>query len=115
MPLRAPPQGIRTGSARRASTEYPRESETKPTSHPANGCIPPPRRSAERHKIWIAVCVCVLVAVLKKELALKSSLATILSVLSVNILEKVPPAELLTQKEEQSETTIGCNQLMLNI
>jgi len=71
--------------------------------------------NAVKTQIWIAVCVYVLVAILKKELALKSSLATILSVLSVNIFEKVPVAELLTQKTEPFQPTISCNQLMLNI
>ena len=40
-----------------ASTDYPREPETSATSHPGDGCIPPPRKSAERHTIapWLNI------------------------------------------------------------
>ncbi len=71
--------------------------------------------NAVKTQIWIAVCVFVLIAILKKELQLQSSPATILSILSVNIFEKVPLAELLTEKTVSFREANSCNQLMLNI
>lgn len=46
--------------------------------------------NAVKTQIWIAISIYVLVAILKKRLALKQSLYTILQVLSVNIFEKMP-------------------------
>ena len=53
--------------------------------------------NAVRTQIWIAVCVYVLIAILKKELKLPQSLHSILQVLSVTAFEKVPIYELLTR------------------
>jgi branched-subunit amino acid transport protein len=52
--------------------------------------------NAVKTQVWIAVCVYVLVAILKKELQLPQSLHSILQVLSVSVFEKVPINELLT-------------------
>ena len=46
--------------------------------------------NALKTQIWIAVCVYVLVAIIKKELGLDQSLYTILQFLSVSIFEKTP-------------------------
>ena len=46
--------------------------------------------NAVRTQIWIAVCVYLLIAILKKELKLPQSLHSILQVLSVTAFEKVP-------------------------
>jgi len=54
-----------------------------------------PSRSTE-DQVWTAVCVYVLVVILKKELKLPQSLRSILQVLSVNVFEKVPLDQLLT-------------------
>ena len=53
--------------------------------------------NAVRTQIWIAVCVYVAIAILKKELKLPQSLHSILQVLSVTASEKVPIYELLTR------------------
>ena len=53
--------------------------------------------NAVRAQIWVAVCVYVLIAILKKELKLPQSLHSILQVLSVTAFEKVPIYELLTR------------------
>jgi len=41
-------------------------------------------------QIWIAVSVCVLVAIIKKKLQLDASLYTLLQILSVTRFEKMP-------------------------
>jgi len=46
--------------------------------------------NAVKTQIWIAICVYVLVAIVKKRLNLPGSLHTILQVLSVNVFEKTP-------------------------
>ncbi len=46
--------------------------------------------NAVKTQIWIAVCVYVLVAIVKKRLALDDSLYTILQILSVGLFEKTP-------------------------
>jgi hypothetical protein len=46
--------------------------------------------NAVKTQVWIAVCVYVLVAIMKKRLNLTESLYTILQILSVTSFEKVP-------------------------
>ncbi|MCK5843983.1 MAG: IS4 family transposase, partial [Victivallales bacterium] len=46
--------------------------------------------NAVKTQIWIAVCVYVLVAIMKKRLSLDHSLYTILQILSVSLFEKTP-------------------------
>ena len=46
--------------------------------------------NAVKTQIWIAVCVYVLVAIVKKRLSLDHSLYTILQILSVGLFEKTP-------------------------
>jgi hypothetical protein len=50
--------------------------------------------NAVKTQIWIAVCVYVLMAIIKKKMHLDQSLYTILQVISVSIFEKVPIIEL---------------------
>jgi hypothetical protein len=47
-------------------------------------------KNAEKTQIWIAVSVYVLVAIVKKRLALDPSLYTLLQILSVTLFEKMP-------------------------
>ena len=70
--------------------------------------------NAVKTQIWSAICIYVLVAILKKELKLPQSLHSILQVLSVNAFEKVPLAELLVDTPSQIYTSLDSNQLMLN-
>ena len=51
--------------------------------------------NAVKTQVWIAVCVYVLVAIVRKELRLELSLSQMLQVVSVNAFEQVPLAELL--------------------
>jgi IS4 transposase len=46
--------------------------------------------NAVKTQIWIAVCVYVLVAIVKKQLGLDHSLYTILQILSISLFEKTP-------------------------
>jgi len=55
-------------------------------------------------QIWIAVSVYVVVAIVKKRLALEASLYTLLQILSVTLFEKMPMQQAL------SETTNTCEQ-----
>ena len=57
--------------------------------------------NAVKTQIWIAVCVYVLVAIIKKELGLDQSLYTILQFLSVSIFEKTPIWSAFSASESQ--------------
>ena len=69
--------------------------------------------NAVKTQVWIAVCVYVLVAILKKELQLPQSLHSILQILSVSTFEKVPLNQLLTTTLSENYETEDHNQLML--
>ena len=69
--------------------------------------------NAVKTQVWIAICVYVLVAILKKQLDLPGSLHKILQILSVNAFEKVPLQELLTQSNSRFQDVESDNQLML--
>src|SRR5207302_9904934 len=53
--------------------------------------------NAVKTQIWIAVSVYVLVAIIKKRLALEASLYTLLQVFSVTLFEKMPMAQALSE------------------
>lgn len=69
--------------------------------------------NAVRTQIWIAICVYLQVAILKKQLNLPQSLHTILQVLSVSVFEKVPIYQLLTERAPQNLEGPPPNQLTL--
>jgi hypothetical protein len=71
--------------------------------------------NAVKTQIWIAICVYVLVAIVRKELELELSLSQILQVLSVNTFEQVPLAELVAKPASQNETFTSRNQLVFNM
>ncbi len=71
--------------------------------------------NAVKTQVWIAVCVYVLVAIVRKELELELSLSQILQVLSVNVFEQVPLAELVAKTASQNETSHSRNQLVFNM
>ena len=52
--------------------------------------------NAVKAQIWIAVSVYVLIAIIKKRLKLEMSLYTILRILSVNVFERTPLLQILT-------------------
>ena len=69
--------------------------------------------NAVKTQVWIAVCVYVRVAILRKELGLELSLSQMLQILSVNVFEQVPLAELFAKTAYQTELDDSRNQLML--
>ena len=64
-------------------------------------------------QIWIGVSVYVLIAIIKKQLALKESLYTILQILSLSLFEKTPILSLFDDYDEQVQTIHFPNQLNL--
>ncbi len=71
--------------------------------------------NAVKTQVWIAVCVYTLVAIMRKELGLKLSLSHILQILSVNVFEQVPLAELIAQTASQNRTLDSYIQLIFNM
>lgn len=69
--------------------------------------------NAVKTQVWIAICVYVLVAIMRKELRLELSLSQILQILSVNTFEQVPLAELVAKTASQINPADNHNQLML--
>lgn len=69
--------------------------------------------NAVKTQIWIAVSVYVLVAIMKKRFNLQESLYTILQILSVNVFEKTPFYQLVTERDYNAETSSPGKQLNL--
>ena len=69
--------------------------------------------NAVKSQIWIAVSVYVLVAIIKKRLALEQSFHTILQTLSLTLFEKIPLNQLLTTGLDFSPDLMYRNQLEL--
>ena len=64
-------------------------------------------------QIWISICVYVLIAILKKRLALPHSVYTILQVLSLSLFEKKPILSLFDGLDDQGNSYNNRNQLNL--
>jgi Domain of unknown function (DUF4372)/Transposase DDE domain len=69
--------------------------------------------NAVKSQIWIAVSVYVLVAILKKRLALPASLYEILQILSLTLFEKTPINRLFDDHQSQKYLAADANQLNL--
>ncbi|BDD87011.1 hypothetical protein DPPLL_13760 [Desulfofustis limnaeus] len=69
--------------------------------------------NAVKTQIWIAVSVYVLVAIMKRRFNLQESLYTILQILSVNVFEKTPFYQLVTERDYNAETSSPGKQLNL--
>ena len=69
--------------------------------------------NAVKTQIWIAVCVYVLVAILKKRWHLEESLYKILQVLSVTLFEKMPIDQVFAENDENISKAEVYNQLNL--
>jgi len=70
--------------------------------------------NAVQTQIWIAVCVYVLITIVRKELGVTHSLATTLQLLSVSAFDKVPLHQLLAHSALASSDLDIPNQLVLN-
>jgi transposase len=69
--------------------------------------------NAVKTQIWIAVCVYVLVAIVKKKLGLKQSLYEILQILSISIFDKTPIQQLFQDASLQIFKEQNPNQLKI--
>ena len=69
--------------------------------------------NAVKTQIWVAISVYVLVAIIRKRLAIKADLYTILQVLSLTLFEKIPLNQLLTGDMRTAEDCSTPNQLNL--
>ena len=69
--------------------------------------------NAVKTQIWIAVCVYVLIAIIKKRLGLSASLYTILQLISVTAFEKISVDQLLSQTALPIQQADPHNQLNL--
>jgi hypothetical protein len=69
--------------------------------------------NAVKTQIWIAVSVYVLVAIVKKRLALDASLYTLLQILSLTLFEKMPISQAFSLEEPQIEPDKMDSQLKL--
>lgn len=69
--------------------------------------------NAVKTQIWIAICVYVLVAIVRKRLGSELSLYTILQFLSVNLFEKIELSQALSPAMPRMSELSTCNQLPL--
>ena len=69
--------------------------------------------NAVKTQIWTAVCVYVLAAVIKKELALDVSLYTFLQILSVHSFEKIQLSYAFLDVDDRNRDPLPSNQLNL--
>jgi hypothetical protein len=69
--------------------------------------------NAVKTQIWIAVSVYVLVAIVKKRLALDASLYTLLQIFSATLFEKMPMPQVLSEMTHTFEEQEASNQLNL--
>ena len=69
--------------------------------------------NAVKTQIWIAVSIYVLVAIVKKRLALEGSLHEILQVLSVTLFEQVPILQAFGDVDSQEKSRVISKQMNL--
>lgn len=69
--------------------------------------------NAVKTQIWIAVCVYVLVAIVKKRLRLDAGRYTIVQVLSLTLFEKTSLEQLLIGSDSTMDHAANTNQLNL--
>lgn len=64
-------------------------------------------------QIWIAICVYLIVAIMKKRMNLEQSLYTILQILSISLFERMPIQQAFQEIDYKSLVTDNPNQLLL--
>jgi hypothetical protein len=69
--------------------------------------------NAVKSQIWVALCIYLLVAIMKKKLSIPCSLYTFLQILEVNLFEKKPISSLVAEALKRNPDTRDCNQLKL--
>ena len=68
--------------------------------------------NAVKTQIWIALCVYVLAAIIKKELGFEISLYTFLQILSVRPFEKTPVLQAFLESPHKSDASVDDNPLL---
>ena len=69
--------------------------------------------NAVKTQVWSAICVYVLVAIVRKRLRLSTSLYEILQILSLTLFERTPLDQLLARRPPEPDSTASANQLIL--
>ena len=69
--------------------------------------------NAVKTQLWIALCVYLLVAIVKKELKIDRSMGEILQILSLSLFEKTPLLQAFSQETTNMRETTPPNQLLL--
>lgn len=69
--------------------------------------------NAVKTQIWIAICVYVLIAIIKKRFKIKQSLYTFMQILSITIFEKVPILQLVNDNNFKTNDSYLSKQLNL--
>lgn len=69
--------------------------------------------NAVKTQVWIAICVYLLVAILRKELHLEISLSRLPQILSVNVFETTPLPQLVANATSPDREPAVCNQWIL--
>lgn len=69
--------------------------------------------AGQKTQIWISIAVYVLIAIVKKRLALDATLYQILQVLSVTLFEKTPILRAFDDQDSQEKSASFSNQLNL--
>jgi hypothetical protein len=69
--------------------------------------------NAVNTQIWIALCIYLLVCILKKKMKLHQSIYTILQILSISLFEKIPIRQVFQPYENKKSNNLTCNQLIL--
>jgi hypothetical protein len=109
-------EGLETGCAIRAA---PRQSLTRQLffrwikSHLRIKRFLGTSENAVKTQIWCAVSTYVLIAIIKKELHLETSLYTLLQILSVSVLEKTLISSAFRPDLVETVPVLACNQLNL--
>ncbi len=69
--------------------------------------------NAVKTQIWIAICVYVLIAIVRRKLKIEQNLYTILQILSITLFEKAPVLQTLMETDYTSQGVYKPNQLGL--
>jgi hypothetical protein len=69
--------------------------------------------NAVKTQVWIALCVYLVVAIIRKQLVIPRSMGEILQILSICPFENMPILQALSLEYEQINMTSDCNQLSL--
>lgn len=69
--------------------------------------------NAVNTQIWIALCIYLLVCIMKKKMRLDQSIYTILQILSISLFDKSPVKQLFQTYQNEKSNNLTCNQLIL--